>query len=88
MEARIAPFRGDPLASGEQSEPAALTDDAPLFVFSDPQGLPIAFPTQEAAEANAPGATFRQTTFGALRRETPEALLHSPTQFYRLTDLA
>jgi arylsulfatase A-like enzyme len=85
---RVAPFRGDPLASAAQREPAALAEDAPLFVFRDPRGLPIAFPAEEVARAHAPGAALRQTAFGALRREHPEALLHTPTQYYWLEDLA
>jgi len=85
--ARVAPFRGDPLASAAPPEPAALAEDTPLYAFADERGRPIAFADAAAARANAGGAALRQTTFGALRAEQPRALLHTPTQYYWLEDL-
>jgi hypothetical protein len=86
--ARMAPFRGDPVASGETPEPPALAEDTPLFVAADDRGLPIAFRQAEGARALGGGRPPRQTTFGALRREQPRTLLHTPTQYYWLSDLA
>ena len=86
--ARVEPFRGDPVASGETSEPAALADDVALWVFEDERGLPIAFRSEAAAKAHASGRSLRESTYGALRAAHPKALLHTPTQYYWLSDLA
>ncbi|HXI16735.1 MAG TPA: sulfatase [Chloroflexota bacterium] len=91
-EARIAPFRGDPLTSGDAPEPPAMDDESALYVFEDTRGTPIAFRDERVAQTHAAGAgagvsEVRMTTFGALRRENPKALLHSPTQYAWLEDL-
>ena len=86
--ARIEPFRGDVVASGESPAPPALPDDTALWVFQDERGLPISFRSEAAAKAHAGGRALTQTTFGALRAENPKALLHTPTQYYWLSDLA
>jgi arylsulfatase A-like enzyme len=93
-EARIAPFRGDALRSGDEPEPPALDDATPLYVVEDPHGLPIAFRAEAAARSiglagrEAHGGGVWHTTFGDLRRANPHALLHTPTQYYWLSDLA
>jgi arylsulfatase A-like enzyme len=86
--ARIAPFRGDPLRSGEEPEPPAMPDETPLYVVRDPRGIEIAFPSAETAAGLTGDTAPAATTFGALRRANPQALLHTPTQFYWLADLA
>jgi arylsulfatase A-like enzyme len=87
IEPRIAPFRGDPLRSGAEPEPPAFEDGAPLYVFEDARGLPIAFSAEAAARTYAGQSAVRTTTFGELRRANPHALLHTPTQFYWMSDL-
>jgi arylsulfatase A-like enzyme len=86
--ARIAPFRGDPLRTGDELGPPALPDETPLYVARDSRGVEIAFRSTATASELTGTAAPRQTTFGALRRENPHALLHTPTQFYWLSDLA
>ncbi|MGH2355309.1 MAG: sulfatase family protein [Chloroflexota bacterium] len=91
-EARIAPFRGNVVVSGDEPAPAAMEDGTPLYVMRDARGLEIAFENEALAQTMAAVSggdpTVRRATFGELRRANPRTLLHTPTQYYWLSDLA
>ena len=90
-ESRIAPFRGDVTASDAAPAPPALAADTPLFIAEDAQGTTLTFRSAATARLlgfTSDGSSLRQTTFGALARTNPRALFCTPTQYYRLSDLA
>jgi arylsulfatase A-like enzyme len=93
-EGRIAPFRVDVTRSDAEPEPPALADSAPLYVFEDARGVSFAFTSESVARSlgagiAGPGAAARprETTAGDLRRANPRALVHTPTQYYWISDL-
>ena len=90
-ESRIAPFRGDVTASDAERAPPALAADTPLFVAEDAHGTTLTFRSEDTARLMGftnDGSALRQTTFGALARTNPRALFCTPTQYYRLSDMA
>lgn len=93
QEARIAPFRIDVTRGDAEPEPAALEADTPLYAGEDARGVQIAFRTEEQAAAlltSRDGGlrpTIRQVAAGDLRRRAPRTLVHTPTQYYWLSDL-
>jgi arylsulfatase A-like enzyme len=90
-ESRIAPFRGDVTASDAEPAPPTFAADTPLFVAEDAQGTTLTFRSEATARLlgfTNGGSSLRRTTFGALARTNPRALFCTPTQYYRLSDLA
>jgi arylsulfatase A-like enzyme len=90
-ESRIAPFRGDATERDAEPAPSMLAADTPLFVAEDAHGTTLTFRSEATARLlgfTNGGSSLRRTTFGALARTNPRALFCTPTQYYRLSDLA